>query len=141
MIRKYRDTDLKELLDAWYTASKKAHDFLGEEFFNFERKNIESTYLPLAETWVYEIDGKVIGFIALIENEVGGIFVHSDYHGQGVGRSLMNYAASIRNGLVLNVFEENSIGRRFYEKYGFIKVGEVMHEKTSKNQIRMELKG
>lgn len=140
MIRNYKNTDLDELMEAWYTSSKIAHDFLDEDFFIDERKNIETIYLPVAETWVYELEGKVVGFISLIENEVGGLFVHSDYQGKGIGRKLMDYATSIRNELVLNVFEDNSIGRRFYKKYGFKIIGVVKHEKTAKNQIRMIFK-
>lgn len=141
MIRKYLDTDLNELLEVWYSASKVAHYFLDESFLESEKEDIASIYLPIAETWVYEKDGKVVGFIALIENEVGGIFVHPDYQRKGIGRSLMDYASNIRKPLVLNVFEDNSIGRDFYDKYGFVKIGEVIHEKTKRNQIRMELEG
>ena len=140
VIRKYIKTDLDELLDVWYSASKLAHHFLDESFFEVERENITSTYLPTAETWVYETDGKVVGFIALIGNEVGGIFVHADCQGKGIGHTLMDHAARIRDGLVLNVFENNLIGRRFYDRYGFVKIGELMHEKTSENQLRLELK-
>ena len=75
MIRPYRDTDLNELLDAWYSASLLGHPFLDDTFFQQERINIRDVHLPKAETWVFEEDGVVVGFIALIENEVGGIFV------------------------------------------------------------------
>ena len=140
MIRKYCHTDLDELLDAWYSASKIAHHFLTDSFFEYERENIASVYIPAAETWVYERDGKVIGFIALIGNEIGGLFVHSNYQGKGIGRSLMDHAANLRDRLVLNVFEDNSIGLSFYEKYGFTRIAEVLHVTTEKNQYRMEMK-
>ena len=66
MIREYEDKDLEELLDAWYSASKVAHPFLSEEFLEQERKNIAEIHLQNAETWVYELNGAVVGFIALI---------------------------------------------------------------------------
>ena len=65
MIRKYQLADTEELLNAWYTASKVAHHFLDETFLADERKRIATEYLPVSETWVYEKDGKVVGFIAL----------------------------------------------------------------------------
>ena len=56
MIRPYRDTDLNELLDAWYSASLLGHPFLDDTFFQQERINIRDVYLPKAETWVFEED-------------------------------------------------------------------------------------
>lgn len=72
MIRPYEDTDLSDLLEAWYSASRLAHSFLDEAFFERERNNIREAYLPKAETWVFEQEGVVVGFVALIENEVWG---------------------------------------------------------------------
>jgi putative acetyltransferase len=89
MIRKYEETDLEGLLDVWYQASLVAHPFLGEDFFTQERENIRTVYMPIADTWVYEDAGRVVGFISLLDNEVGGIFVYPSWQGKGVGRSLI----------------------------------------------------
>lgn len=139
MVRPYKDTDLSDLLDVWYSASLLAHPFLDEAFFVRERNNIREIYLPNAETWVFEQEGVVVGFVALIGNEVGGLFGHADYHGRGIGRALMDHARSIRNVLELVVFEDNKVGRAFYEKYGFRQVGEEVHEATGFMQLRLRL--
>ena len=115
-----------------------AHHFLDEVFFKLERENITSVYLPVTETWVYEKQGKVVGFISLLENEVGGLFVHADHHRKGIGRALMDHALKIRTPLVLEVFEDNAIGRNFYKKYDFVEIGEIFEEEIKKNQIRMK---
>ena len=44
MIRSYRDTDLGELLETWYSASLLAHPFLDEAFFQQERKMIREVH-------------------------------------------------------------------------------------------------
>ena len=139
MIRKYEDKDATELLDAWHSASQVGHPFLTEDFFEQERKNILALYLPNAETWVFELDGMVVGFIALIGDEVGALFVHSQYHRRGIGKQLMDHARSIRESLELDVFEENSTGRGFYEKYGFREISRHMHEETGRMQLRLKL--
>ena len=139
MIRKYEDNDLDELLDAWFSASKVAHPFLGEEFFEQERKNISSIHLPNAETWVYELEGVVVGFIALIGNEVGAIFVAADNQRKGIGRELMDHARSLREVLELDVFKDNNIGRDFYKKQGFTEMHEHTHEETGHTQLRLKL--
>jgi putative acetyltransferase len=139
MIREYEEKDLSELLDAWYSASQVGHPFLDEDFFEQERRNIAAFYLPNAETWVYEFDGLVVGFIALMGNEVGAIFVDSRFHGQGIGRALMDKARSLRDVLELDVFKENLVGRKFYEKYGFRQVNEYLHAETGFMQLRLRL--
>ena len=139
MIRPYRETDLGELLEAWYSASLVGHPFLDEEFFRRERNRIREVYLPKAETWVFEQDGVVVGFISLIGNEVGAIFVDSNYQGRGIGRALMDHARSIRDFLELDVFKDNKVGREFYEKCGFHLAKEHLHEETGFMQLRLRL--
>jgi len=95
----------------------------------------------MAETWVYELDGVVVGFIALIGNEVGGLFVEAKCHGQGIGRALMDQARRMRDTLELNVFQDNLVGRKFYEKYGFSPVNESLDEATGFMQLRLRLNG
>ena len=139
MIRPYKETDLGELLEAWSSASLIGHPFLDEAFFRQERNKIRDAYLPNAETWVFEQDGVVVGFIALIGNEVGAIFVDSNYQGRGIGRALMDHARSIRDFLELFVFQDNKVGRDFYEKCGFQELGEQFHEETGFMQLRLRL--
>ena len=139
MIRKYEEKDLNELLGAWHSAAKAAYPFLDEEFFKQERKNIISIYLPNAETWVYEYEGIVVGFISLMGDEVGGLFVDTAVQRMGIGRKLMDHVRGIREVLELYVFTDNIIGRAFYKKYGFTKIYEDIEEQTGKKQLRLKL--
>lgn len=139
MIRPYQDTDLNKLLEAWYSASLVGHPFLDEAFFQQERKNIREIFLPKAETWVYEQDGTVVGFISLLGNEVGAIFVDANFHGKGVGRALMDHAKGLRDFLELTVFQDNQVGRDFYEKCGFRQVDELLHDETGYWQLKLKL--
>ena len=140
IIRKYADPDCDGVIEAWYAASLVATPFLSDEFMSEERGNIRTKWLPMAETWVSDADGTIAGFIALIGNEVGAIFVHPDYQGQGIGRALMDQAASLRDELVLDVFEENAIGRRFYDRYGFQFESKHLHDDTGHMQFRLSYK-
>lgn len=138
MIRKYRETDIEEILDIWFQASLLAHPFLDSAFMKKEKKNIREIYIPNTETWVFEEDGHVAGFIAMMGNEVGAIFVRPDHHAHGIGTKLMNYAAQFHEELEVEVFEKNIIGRAFYDKYGFKLVKEHVHEETNCSLLRMK---
>jgi putative acetyltransferase len=127
------------VLDAWYQASLVAHSFLTEDFFESERQQIAEHWLPRADVVVYEIDGAVVGFLALIGNEVGAIFVLPAHQGRGIGRSLMDHARNSRPFLELDVFEANAIGRRFYHAYGFRIVDRHIHEATGQPELRLRL--
>ena len=138
-IRSYESRDLPEVLAIWRRASDLAHPFLTTEFQGREAKMIEDVYLPEAETWVAVAHGDLVGFIALLGNEVGALFVDPDFHGRGYGRALVDHARLLRSHLFLDVFEDNSIGRRFYERYGFRVVNRGLHEPTGFPVLRMEL--
>jgi len=137
MIRAYKKEDLESLTDTWYAASQVAHPFLTEEFFDIERHNIADIYIPMADTFVYEDDGRVVGFIALIKNEVGALFVHPECHGRGYGRALMDHAKMLRGDLEVEVFKENRVGREFYRRYGFTFQEEHVHEETGETLLRL----
>ncbi len=138
IIREYRENDLKDVLSCWENASKLAHPFLTSEFLDQERYNIPNVHLPSADTWVAELDRRVIGFISLLGNEVGAIFVEPEFHGVGAGRALMNKAQELHGDLEVEVFQANSIGRRFYSNYGFEPMSEKVHEETGNKVLRLK---
>ncbi|MDH3606677.1 MAG: GNAT family N-acetyltransferase [Acidimicrobiia bacterium] len=139
MIRAFAAEDLDGLLDVWYEASLVAHSFLSEDFLATERQQIAEHWLPMAEVIVYETDGRVVGFLALVGNEVGAIFVLPSYQGRGIGRSLMDRARESLPVLELDVFEANTIGRRFYDAYGFRFVDRHIHQETGRPELRLRL--
>ncbi|MBT5049489.1 MAG: GNAT family N-acetyltransferase [Rhodospirillaceae bacterium] len=141
VVRKYVADDLDAVLFAWEDASKIAHPFLTEAFLDTERYNIPNLYLPNAETWVIEQNGQVTGFIALLGNEIGAIFVRADCHGTGAGRALMEKAKQLHGDLEVEVFEANSIGRKFYTACGFTFLSNSIHEPTGQPVLRLEFHG
>ncbi|MEQ8746242.1 GNAT family N-acetyltransferase [Pyruvatibacter sp.] len=140
-IRAYVDADLDAVMAAWESAVLVGHPFLSEAFKGSERYNIPNVYLPNTETWVCEQDGKVVGFIAMMvgedTTEVGAIFVHSQSHGTGAGRMLMDKARALYGTLELEVFKENKVGRRFYAAYGFVPMSERFHEASGHMMLRL----
>lgn len=140
-IRPYEETDLDAVLSCWESASEIGHPFLDESFLDQEREDIANLYLPNADTWVAEVDGKIVGFISLVKNEVGGIFVDAAFHGQGIGQALMNKARSLHGTLELEVFEANAVGRKFYAAYGFELMLEKIHEETGHKLLRLKFTG
>ncbi len=137
MIREYKETDADAVVAAWRAANERAHPFLSRDFLDKEADNVRNVYPQFAKIWVSEIDGHVVGFIAMIDNEIGGLFLDPKYHGKGLGREMVDFAAAKKGALTVEVFRDNKIGRRFYDAYGFKKTGEYLHEHSGQMTIKM----
>ena len=138
MIREYTQADNDELINIWLKASLLAHPFLDSEFIDKEKKNIREVYLPNTKTWVYLNNNHLDGFISMMGNEVGAIFVRPEKHRRGIGIALMDCVSLLHNELEVEVFKENIIGRKFYDRYGFKLIQEHIHEETNNILLRMK---
>ena len=139
MIRKYHENDTDALISIWRAASALSHPFLTEEFLAQEAEDIREIYLPNAETWVTEEQGQPVGHIALAGDEIRGLFLDPSFHGKGLGRALVDHAVALKGPLRVEVFKENAIGRRFYERYGFVLVEEYLHQASGELSLKMAM--
>ena len=121
-VRPYRDADLAVLSDLWLRASRHAHGFLGEERLRADQALLETFYFAQAETWVAEREGRQVGFVGLLEQFVGGLYVDPAAQGRGTGRALMARAQAARETLELEVYAANSRAMAFYRQAGFAEV-------------------
>lgn len=70
--------------------------------------------------WVAVWDDRVVGFIDLVGNHIGNIFVSPAAQGRGVGRLLIDKVEHETHGdLTLSVFTVNPRARALYERLGF----------------------
>lgn len=137
-IRQYKETDLQAVLTSWEIATRLVHEFMSDEFITQGLKDIENIYLPNTDTWVVEFNGEVKGFIALMGNTVGALFLQPECHGVGAGKALMDKAQELHGDLEVEVFKTNLMGREFYTKYGFKFLEETFHEPTGQQVLRLK---
>ena len=138
MIRNCRQTDLEEMVRIWYDASVVAHSFVPASFWALKKSAMKDKYLPLAENFVFEEDGKVTGFISLVEDRVCALFVAPEMQGKGIGRALLENSKTLRGKLSLKVYRENESAFGFYKKCGFVVAGEEIDEHTGCVMILMK---
>ncbi|MCB1358882.1 MAG: GNAT family N-acetyltransferase [Maritimibacter sp.] len=119
VIRPARADEFPTLSTLWLAASRGAHGFLGAARLEAQRPLIEQTYLPGSRTHVAEADGVLLGFIGLIGDFVGGLFVAPEAQGQGIGRRLLDHAKARHGRLELEVYTGNPGALRFYLSQGF----------------------
>ena len=120
MIRPSKSSDVERILSIWLEASIQAHDFIEESFWKAHIADMRDMYLPKAETYVFENEGSIKGFISLVGDTVAALFVSPYDQGAGIGTQLLNRAKTLRQNLDLAVYKENRRSVGFYLRHGFI---------------------
>ena len=138
-IRRFDDGDTEAVIRIWAGANALAHPFLRPEFVAQTAVDLRNLYLPNAETWVLELESGLAGFISLIGDEIGGLFVDPAHIGRGLGRRLVDHAVALHGPLRVEVFRDNEIGRPFYERAGFRDEGDYLHEPSGAVVCRMTM--
>lgn len=82
--------------------------------------------------WVARQDGKIVGYSVAVKegdtNELKAIYVLPEYHGQGIGKLLMESALQWlgeEKDIVVWVFTHNNQAIGFYRKHGFVESGKT----------------
>jgi putative acetyltransferase len=123
IIRPYTSENQVQLVDIWHEASRVGHPFLSEQELDEQKVLVRDVYLPKAENWVAIEAGEPLGFIGLLDCFVGGLFVRPSAHGQGIGRALIEHAASLKGQLEVEVYGLNQAALEFYQRLGFTVTG------------------
>lgn len=119
MIRPFVPTDMDAVLGVWLNASIQAHDFIALDYWVARVDDMQQVYLPASESYVYEDDGEVLGFLSLVGNTLAALFVAPGHQGRGIGARLLEHAKGLRQMLELRVYAANTRSIAFYEKHGF----------------------
>lgn len=119
-IRRYEPADLNEMARIWLEASRVGHPFLDAAVLQRQFELVRDIYLPQAETWVAYDGTAPVGFIGLLDNFIGGLFVDPVKHGTGAGRALVEHAAALKGPLNVDVYALNVAALGFYRRLGFI---------------------
>jgi len=137
MIRPLSTTDLDAAVELWYQASLQAHDFIPATFWREQRAAMRDIYLPASESWVYEEDGQLLGFISWYQGTVAALFISPDQQSHGLGRQLLEHLKTQYERLALTVYAENEQARRFYCRNGFKEGESQLCEHSGRPELMM----
>ena len=139
MIRNLENKDIDKIMDIWLKSTIKAHDFISEEYWKNSYNTVKDVYIPIAETFVYKDHDDIKGFISIINNEfIGALFVDIDAQGNGIGKSLIDYAMDKYKKLNLAVYKDNKKSVEFYIHRGFKIIEEQLNEDSAHKEYIME---
>ena len=140
-IRIATESDYLEIMRIWLEGSRLAHPFLDEEELAYQKEEIETKYLGEVEMWVAETEEKqILGFIGLIDNFIGGLFVDPAHHTQGIGTKLVLWARELKKEpLEVDVFLGNEGARKFYNKLDFLTEFESIFDGKTSNYTQFHM--
>lgn len=135
-IDEYKEGDMEGVIDAIDTTlrdigviSKTAEKIDNDDLFK-----IPEVYSGRGRFWVAKVGKKIIGTVAVKEVDeqtvvLNRMFVLVEYHGSGLGQKLFDVAIDfVREQsfkkMILDTDKAMSRAHRFYEKNGFVRVGE-----------------
>lgn len=109
-----------EVVEVWEASVRATHDFLKEEDIQYFKPLILNTYLDAVELrCIRNEQQNIIGFLGVAEQNVEMLFIHPDYRGKSIGKSLLTYAIEQMNATKVDVNEQNEQAVGFYQYFGF----------------------
>ena len=120
VLRPYAAADRDACLAIWRAASETGHPFLTRTELDADQVLVRDIYLSRATITLACDDEGPVGFIALIDDFIGGLFVLPARYRQGVGRLLINAASRQAGRLSVEVYAANTEAWRFYKSLCFM---------------------
>ncbi len=117
--------DFAELTDVWEASVRATHNFLPDSYIQLLRPLVKDQYLDCVMLACCKdpARNKICGFVGVAAGKVEMLFIHPDYRGFGIGKSLLTFAINEFNAQELDVNEQNAQAVGFYFKQGFEVVG------------------
>jgi putative acetyltransferase len=123
-IRTSGAADQDHLFAIWDAAVRTTHQFLSPEHRQMIAQMVRDQYLPnTVFTVAAEASGLPLAFMGTTGDMIDALFVDPNFHGQGIGRALIEHAQLGRADLRVDVNEDNREGLAFYRHLGFQIVG------------------
>jgi putative acetyltransferase len=125
-IRRAVPADRGPMLELWEHSARATHLFLSEADVAGLRPLVAAELAgDGCDWWVAAGDREqLLGFLGYSPNVIEGLFVEPAHRGRGVGTRLVVFAQQLTAGaLRVDVNEQNSAARGFYESLGFTVAG------------------
>lgn len=136
MIRKFKDSDIDEVMHLWLEVNIQTHNFIEEGYWESNYDKVKQM-MPQATIYVYEQDDHIQAFIGLMDNYIAGIFVSGKVRSQGIGKQLLAKVKRINNKLTLHVYLNNERAIKFYQRENFKIYKEQIDDETGETEILM----
>ena len=129
-IENYTPAYKNEILTVWENSVLATHHFLSPKDFIEIKEMLQHFDFENINVFCLNENSKVIGFLALQKFKIEMLFLDPEYMGRGLGRKLLDYAVSNHKANSVDVNEQNTNAKKFYEKFVF-----KIYERTEKDDF------
>ena len=85
MIREFHTSDTEQVMKLWLAGNEDAHSFIPKEYWRAHFAEVQEDLLK-AKVFVCDTDGKIQGFIGMVNEYIAGIFVDKNCRSCGIGK-------------------------------------------------------
>jgi len=121
-IRRGTPADVPRALQIWRDAVAATHTFLSPADLRAIDAMV-AEWLPTAELWIAEDEGRAAGFLVMDGTLIDALFVDPAVHGRGFGTALVQHALALAPGASVDVSEQAANALPFYLARGFVRTG------------------
>jgi ribosomal protein S18 acetylase RimI-like enzyme len=134
-LRTARAEDARDIAEIWHRGWQDGHlGFVPQELVDVRTEASFRTRASerISDTTVATVDGAVVGFVMVVDDEVEQVYVATAYRGTGVAKILIGEAerqvgANGHGKAWLAVVAGNARARAFYERAGWVDEGPFVY--------------
>ncbi len=136
MIRDFQVSDTEQVMQLWLCGNIDAHPFVPTAYWRSQFRGVQEA-LSQATIFVCERDGKLVGFLGLMDEYIAGMFVEKTHRSTGIGAQLLTHAKQTHAALSLSVYQQNTRAIAFYRREGFSILSQGVDEDTGEKDYTM----
>lgn len=119
-LHRFHPDQADELVRMWRASFQEGVGIVDPHPISEQREYLLSMVVPNNTVIVATLESEIVGFLAASSQSIDQLYVHTDYHRNGIGAKLLGWAKAQSCGsLWLYTFECNRNAARFYEHHGF----------------------
>ena len=119
-IQPYRDSFKEQMVSIWEKSVRATHDFLTPADVDYYKSIVVKIDFSFFQVFCLTQGENVLGFIGIADNKIEMLFLSPEHIGQGLGKTLVNFAVNTLKADKVDVNEQNYNAVRFYSKFGFV---------------------
>ncbi|HEX6819090.1 MAG TPA: GNAT family N-acetyltransferase [Ktedonobacterales bacterium] len=130
-----READFVRVVEVWEASVRATHHFVTEADIQIFKPLVWDGLREVPAEHLLAVrdgEGRVVGFIGVVDDEIAMLFVHPDWRGRGIGRRLLTHAVTTLGATRLDVNEQNDQALGFYRRMDFTVVGRSERDYTGK---------
>ena len=140
MIRNLQQEDITKVMTIWTKGNFTAHDFIEKDYWLEIYNKTKDLFLDKYNTYIYEENNNILGFVSILKNEVKAISVEKSNRRRGIGRKLINFCQDKYINLTVTVFEKNVNAFLFFSAIGFKNINIGLNKDFKEKEYLMEKK-